>query len=244
MSRASLGLSPIRVPPNQGSHHNGRLRNKMELIAITLARVVAFLEVQALDPFGRSSTPEALSNLADRFSFTEVPKSLAEMDFHKGIELVNGTLDGIHIDRVAIYTNGIMIDTRSTTENSERVLVEFLEFAKAAFGATVEPSRKNFVSQIVFRSNLQLALLNPVLAPIAARLSAFVSGELKQPVVYEPSEVSIGADVSMLNLKPVSFTVARRAERPFFENMYFSNAPVRTAEHLELVKQLEEALKP
>ncbi len=215
----------------------------MELIGITLARVVAFLEVQILDPFGKTSTPVALANLASRFSFTKVPQKLEEMDFQKGIELGIGKFDNINIDRFSIFTNAVLIDTRSTTEDSERVLMEFLNFTKAAFGATVVPSRKNFVNQIVFRSNLRLALLNPVLEPIAARLSAFVSGELKQPVAYEPTEVIIGADVSLLNLKPVHFTLARRAESPFFENTYFSSAPLRTAEHLELVVELEKALQ-
>ncbi len=216
----------------------------MNLTSIVLARVVAFLEVEALDPFGRTSTPDALANLASRFSFAKVPQTLAEMDFQKGIELSAGKLDEINIDRLAIYTNGLMIDTRSSTEDSEMVLSEILKFAKEAFGATVNPGRKNFVSQIVFTSDMSIALLNPILAPIAAKVSEFVSGELKQRVDYEPTAVVIAPDFSQLRLQPVNFSVERRAERPFFENTYFSTAPLRTAQHIELVKEFEGAIRP
>jgi len=204
---------------------------------------VAFFEVQTIDPLGRTSVPEMLSNLTGRFSFSKAPQGLAEMDIQKGIELGAGKLDDINIDRMALHSNGIIIDTRSGTDDAEKVLSELLKFTKEAFGAMINPTRKNFVSQIVFRSDLKLTLLNPVLEPITAQLSEFVSGELKQPVVYEPIGLVIGPDSSQTHLQPVNFSIERRAERPFFENTYFSSAPLRTAEHLKLVNEFEEAMK-
>ncbi|MEO7145159.1 MAG: hypothetical protein ABI165_16805 [Bryobacteraceae bacterium] len=215
----------------------------MELISITLARLVAFLEVQAIDPFGKTSTLDALSNIGSRYSFAKIPQSHTELDFQKGVELEVGKAGNINIDRIAIYANGVLIDTRSSTEDCEKILDDLLGFAGEAFGAKIEPSRRNFISQIVFRSDLRLTLLNPVLAPMAERLSAFVSGELKQSVEYEPTGVLIGPDLSQIKLAPVQFTIERRTEIPFFANTYFSNAPLRTAGHLELIKQLEDALE-
>jgi hypothetical protein len=91
---------------------------------------------------------------------------------------------------------------------------------------------------------LRLSLLHPVLTPITERLSTFVTGELKQPIAYEPTSVLLGPDLTLTKLSPVQFSIERRAETPFFENTYFSNAPLRTADHLDVVKQFEEALNP
>jgi hypothetical protein len=38
------------------------------------------------------------------------------------------------------------------------------------------------------------------------------------------------------------FSIERRAEVPFVENTFFSNAPLRTREHVELVKAFEDSL--
>jgi hypothetical protein len=216
----------------------------MELISIALARVVAFLEIRTVDPSGKKSTPELVQDIAKRYSFSRAPQNIAEMDFEKGLELAVGKLGNINIDRLVLLSNGVMIDTRSSTDDSERVLANLLEWSKEALGARVEPSRKNFVSQIVFRSELQLSLLNPALLPLSERLSAFVSSELKQPINYEPTAILIGTDTSLTKLSPVQFSIERRAERPFFENTYFSNAPLRTSEHLEVVEHFEDALRP
>jgi hypothetical protein len=227
-----------------GSRAFRQLRDEMELISIVLARVVAFLEVRAIDSSGKTSTLEIFSDIARRYSFSKAPQSIAEIDYEKGVELAIGKLGQINIDRLAMFSNGIIVDTRSSTDDCEKILADLLAWAKQALGAKIEPSRKNFVSQILFRSRLQLTLLNPVLAPIAERLSSFVSGELKQPIKYEPTAILFGADPTLTKLSPVQFTLDRRAETPFFENIYFSNAPLRTAGHIELVSQFEKALIP
>jgi hypothetical protein len=216
----------------------------MELISIVLARIVAFLEVRAVDPSGKASPPEIFRQIAAKYAFAKAPQNTTEMDFEKGVEFSTGKFGQINIDRIAIFTNGVVVDTRSSTDDCERVLSNFLSWTKETLGAKVDPSRKNYVSQILFRSDLRLSLLHPVLTPITERLSTFVTGELKQPIAYEPTSVLLGPDLTLTKLSPVQFSIERRAETPFFENTYFSNAPLRTADHLDVVKQFEEALNP
>ena len=120
----------------------------MELTAIALARLVAFVEVQAFDPYGRTSAPELLKMFGGRYSFAKTPQTLAEIDFQKGIELAFGKFGDINIDKLTIYVNGVVIDTRSSTEDCEKVLRDLLDLMREAFGATIKPSRKNFVSQV------------------------------------------------------------------------------------------------
>ena len=214
----------------------------MELIAIALARVVAFLEVQGLDPIGKASFPAALKSVADRYCFLKTPQSLADIDFAKGVEFGVGKLGEINIDKMTIYGNGLFVDTRSSTDDADRVLEDFLGFVTRQFGASVKPSRRNLVSHIIFRSSLRLALLNPLLEPFAARFTSVVSRELGQPVQYETTAFVLGPDFSQIKLEPIPFTLERRVQVPFSDNAYFSSAPVHTKEHLEILRDIEASL--
>jgi hypothetical protein len=214
----------------------------MDLKAIMLARVVTLFELQTLDPTGKASVTETLKQIAGRYSFTRTPQTIAELDFQKGVELVEGKLNQIRIDRFTIYSNGMSVDTRSSTEDSEEVLKDFLAFMRTTYGASVQIVRQFFVSQIVFRSDLQFSSLNPILKPLAEHLAATVSADMKHSFVFEPSGLIIGADVSQTKLSPGLFTLERRSEIPFSEKMYFSSAPLRTAEHFKVLEKLETSL--
>ena len=214
----------------------------MEVVSVTMARVAALLEVQSLDPFGKSSDLDAIKRMVDRYTFEEFPTTLKELDFQKGVELLGGKLANININKLTILLNGLVIDTRSSTEDSEAVLNDLIKTAHEAFGAVVKPSRVLFTSQITFRSELKIVNINPKLQPLADRVSSIVSRDMGQEVVFEPTAMWCVSDLTKIKINPGAFTIDRRAEAPFSDNMYFSSAPVRTPEHLELVKQLEAIL--
>ncbi len=214
----------------------------MELVSITLARLVAMVQIQEWDPLGKASTLEALAKFKSRYSFTKTPTNLEELDLQKGIELVEGRLGDIRIDKITLFQNGIVIDTRSSTENSEKVLDDILVLAEDAFGATIRPARQGFASQLIFRSNMHLAALNPVLPKIADILTERASADLKHPFVFEPTGILLNVDTSQTKTAPVMFSIERRTEIPFEENTYFSSAPLRTVEHIEVVKTFEASI--
>jgi hypothetical protein len=216
----------------------------MELLAIALARAAAFIEVQTWDPFGKATTLEAVQKLAEQYTFAVIPGKFADIDFQKGIELSGGRFGDIVIDKLSIFINGILIDTRSSTEDAERVLYDLLEIARKVFGAVVRPQRMYFVSQLIFRSPLRLGLLNPVLQKVADRLSESVSADMRHSFDFEPTAVLINADLSQTKIAPGMFSLERRADIPFEENTYFSNAPLRTGAHIALVEELEKNLIP
>lgn len=214
----------------------------MELISITLARVVAMVQIQEWDPFGKALSLEAVAAACKRYSFAKSPTKLEDLEPQKGIELSEGRLGEIRIDRVNVFPNGIVIDTRSSTENSEKVLDDILALAHEVLGATINPVRRSFASQFIFRSQMHLAALNPVLPRIAGVLSERASADLKHPFSFEPTAILLNVDSSQIKTAPVMFSIERRAEIPFGENTYFSSAPVRTEEHIEIVEQFEASL--
>jgi hypothetical protein len=214
----------------------------MELIAVTLARLACFFELQGLDPFGKTADLQAIKELAKRYSFEKWPQTFAELDLAKGIELSAGTCNGINVDKISLYTNGIAVDTRSSTDDCESVLNDLFGAATEMLGAKIKPYRRMFVSQLVFQSEMRLTALNPVLQKIVDRLNTYVSADLEQPFVFD-SNVVMNADLSQTKLTPGAFTIERRADAPFKAKTYFSSAPLRTSVHLELLQEFEDALK-
>lgn len=214
----------------------------MEIVSIALARLTALIQFQEWDPFGKTLTLEALAKLGGRYSFAKGPTKLADIDFQKGIELLEGSFGEVRIDKIAIYLNGIVIDTRSSTEDAETILNDILALAHEAFGAKIKPARHSFASHIIFRSPMRLSSLNPVLPTIADVLTERSSADLKHPFIFEPTSVLFNIDSSQAKIAPQVFTIERRAEIPFAENTYFSGAPLRTNEHIEVLKTFESAI--
>src|SRR5260221_13676520 len=105
----------------------------MELLGIALARVVSFLEAPSADPTGRTSMPDGIANVAARYSFLKAPQTLEEMNFEKGIEFAVGKLGGINIDKMTLFGNGIVVDTRSSTKDCAAVVQDFLDFVHQSF---------------------------------------------------------------------------------------------------------------
>jgi hypothetical protein len=214
----------------------------MELIAVGLARLVAFLETEGLDPRGRISAPDAFKRITDRYSFVKGPQNLEEFDFEKGVNFFIGKIGDINIDKLTLFGDGLSIDTRSSTDDSKAVLSDLLASVKELHGVVVQPSRLMHLSHIIFRSNLRLFSTHAALQLIADRVAEAVSADYRQEVHFEATTISLGADTSQIGLKPSPFTIDRRANTPFSENTYFSAAPLGTAEHLELLRQFEIAL--
>jgi len=50
----------------------------MELVAIHLARLVAFLEIESFDPRGRISVPDGFKRITDRYSFVKSPQTFVK----------------------------------------------------------------------------------------------------------------------------------------------------------------------
>jgi hypothetical protein len=199
------------------------------------------MEVQALDPFGKALDIEAFKELGQRYSFAKVPEQFAELDLQKGINFISGECRGVKVDKLTLYQNGLVVDTRSSTDNCQKVVDDIIGLARELFGAKVKVGRRLFVSQLVFQSDVKMALLNPILQRIIDRLTESVSQDMNHPYAFDASIV-VNAELWQAKITPGVFSIERRADTPFTENTYFSNAPLRTADHLEVLQEFESAL--
>lgn len=214
----------------------------MEITAVMLARVVAFIEVQELNPKGKAYYPDIVAALVKKFDFQVYPTKPEELDEGKGIQFADGKFADGTVDRIQIYTHGLIVDTRLSTDVSEKLLYDTLGWARSELGLHFDErmiKRKGYGSQLTFESEMKMSKLNSAVGNIAEVISSKLSVAMGQAVTYEPTALLFNLDQSVTKLNPSAFSIERRAEVPFSDKKYFSNAPLGTQDHIELLKTFE-----
>jgi hypothetical protein len=214
----------------------------MEITAVMLARVVAFIEVQELNPKGKAYYPDIAAALVKKFNFQVYPTKPEDFDEAKGVRFAEGKFGNGTLDQLQIFTHGLILDTRLSTDGSEKLLYQTLAWAKSELGLHFEErmiKRKGYGSQLTFESDMNLSKLNSAVGDIAESLSSKLSTGMGQGVTYEPIALLFNLDQSITKLTPGVFSIERRADVPFTDKKYFSNAPLGTHDHIELLNTFE-----
>lgn len=214
----------------------------MRLAAVILARVIGFSDTFDLNPKGNVFYPDVVKALVERYCFQKFPQEFKDFDGQSGIEFLSGKAGDNVIERLVIFNDGILVDTRSDTKTSQAILEEALLWAKAKFGLNYQPGlikRFAYVSQLSFYSDVSLNALSPALMHLADSLSTAVSELHGESIEYQTTSIMVQHDPLTRKTPIAAFTIFPRAETPFSERKYFSEAPVSTDLHLKLLKDFE-----
>jgi hypothetical protein len=217
----------------------------MEIVNVRNARSVWLFDPRDLNPRGLSPVP-FLSAIKDRYHFLGWPRTPEELSWTtaspKGIKFTDGAFsidDQTYSISVALYNDGVVADTGSSTTHSDAFLGDLLSFGAQHFGVDYHPEivyRKQHHSELLVRTGHDLNETCDKIARLAARFSAIVGDgppfqwfglELRR----DPSTVS----------GPVipSFKLEREAGRTPSEGRYYSSAPLRTEAHEQLLRDFE-----
>src|SRR5579872_1742876 len=167
----------------------------MELAAIHLARAMAFVEPIDLNPPGKVFYPALVEALVGRYDFRKFPQKAEEFDEAKGIKFAEGRFGGTVVEQLVIYTYGIMVDTRVSTSESKRLLEDAIQWASKELGLANRPIRRwQYVSQIVFSSELQLTAIHPAFQFLADSTAEAVSQVAGEHINYELTAIFVDHD--------------------------------------------------
>ena len=170
------------------------------------------------------------------------PQQLEEFDEAKGITFGSGRLGHSVIEQLVIYTYGILLDTRSSTEESKRLLQEALEWGRNELGLVYEPSmvrRWQYASQIAFRSDVPLTGVQTAFQAVADKMSKHVLELTGERLKYDLTSFFVDYDPLTRKHPLGRFSIQRRDNTPFSENKYFSEAPLPTDLHIKLLEEFE-----
>jgi hypothetical protein len=217
----------------------------MELLNVVKARTVWLFDISDLNPRGKSIEEDLIDWLKDAYNFTKAPSSPQDLDESKALVFTGGSFQVreeyfINVD-LRIYNDGLIADTRSSTEDSEAFLKDMLESAAKEFNLVYSARmirKKLYTSEIDVRTEGHLHNLNPKLETFIYRL-AQITGQSR----IEVAGISLWPETMVLHPQiPMQFRFERKLNAPFSENRYYAVAPVQTSQHLELLNDLEKII--
>ena len=214
----------------------------MQLASVLLARATAWIEPVDLNPKGTAFYPDLAKALVARYNFLDFPRNPADFDETKGVRFAFGKSGDAVIDQVVVYAYGIVLDTRVSTAESQRLLEEALRWASKELGLLYQPSmikRWQYASQLTFYSDVGLTPNCRAFRNLAENVKKSVSEVTGEDLNHELTGVLV--DYDQLDRKhPLGrFSIQRRDNTPFSENKYFSDAPLPTDVHLRILEQFE-----
>lgn len=214
----------------------------MKVSAILLSRVLAFIDTADLSPQSAVFAPDFVREIASEFQFQKVPETIEEFDLAKGMSFNGGKFGKRTISKFSIWPNLLSIETRSHTTEAKELLHEMLLWGKEKFNLAYSEDmirHYGYVSDLSIDSKAPLTSISPLLERIASRTSKALSEIWQEPIKYEPADLKIIHDPLGRKWSLAPFQIARKAEHTFKENRYFSEAPLPTDLHIELLEEFE-----
>lgn len=219
----------------------------MQLAAITLARVLGFIETADLDRRGRVFGPDFVEEVVKRYKFQKFPKTREEFDEQKGVVFEEGKIGNKVIQKFTIFNTVLVLETRSNTNDSKQLIEEMLVWGAAKFGLNYAPGgikRFAYVSNLTFHSDVPiLGLASQPFIDLAAKTSAAVSEIWEEQIVYHPANIAVAHDPLLRKNGIAYFNITHRGEHKFSENKYFSEAPLPTDMHIKFLEEFEAGIQ-
>lgn len=214
----------------------------MKVLAVVAARAIWLVAANRLNPRGRSLVP-AIIGLAERYKFSKIPQANdltvrpLDLKFENGIfECSDGEPVAVNL---SIYEDGIIADTRASTDESDNFLADALTWASDEFGLPSHVDlgvERIYSSELMIDIDLTTKVFNKQFSTFTESLRRGISNNPGTPM--ELVALSFGPDPAKTQ-RAAPFRVERLANTPFEKREYYSSAPVSTSEHIELLEAME-----
>ncbi|HEV7601762.1 MAG TPA: hypothetical protein VGO49_16095 [Bradyrhizobium sp.] len=212
----------------------------MELRNVIFGQAIQFIE--SSEGERRISPVPLIRAMQDRYGFVQVPQKVAELDFNAGVNFLQGYFKDIVIDKFQVYNNGLLCEAAADNEVCAEFLDEVLTWASKEFNLPLKPRMKAFQSKIEAFSTKDIGRTFANFNEVGALITRLLEGY----GLNAPPYVIWGLALQHEPQKDVpsnpSFEFARRAEQPFDSGIYYSSAPLRTQDHLQVLNLLEQVL--
>ena len=186
-----------------------------------------------------------IRGLQERYGFLQAPVSLEPSVFEQGATFAQGVFqDRVRIDQVKVFNNGVVCDSRGgTVEDCDKFLDDAIGWVNKEFDARIyEPRRaRGYFSQIEVQSDFPLEQAFEVLAPLGKAITKKLRSYGQTPHDFKVSGITMHSDIAQIPIpRPGSFAIERRTEQPYEKRLYFCQAPLTTADHLEALNEFEQ----
>jgi hypothetical protein len=182
----------------------------------------------------------------NQYGFLESPKTIADFDLAKGIKFSHGFFDGrIVIDNFKIYNNGIVVETKETTDDCVAIIADIARWAENDAGVVFAEDTalpELYLTHFEVELNINLDEHLRKATKINELLNEYMTSYKEVEREFKISGFS--SQLDPITNGPVQFKFERRAGQPFSSNLYFSGAPLKTQDHINLLEVLEGLFTP
>jgi hypothetical protein len=215
--------------------------------------------VMSLKPNVFANVPvfDLVDAVKERYSFREVPstQSLLNPPSNQPATFIHGrlpskrtvTVENLQVLNYAPHSTVVSAISRKSTDEADVFLNDMADFVGKEFHIDTKP-----ISPTTYQSQLEVILNSSVKErfDFLQQLGQSITNLLKTygfsaAPLYEPTGFSMHFDATKPT-EPVTlatvFTVERRAQMPFDENKYYSQAPLRTSDHEAVLEHVEKLL--
>lgn len=207
---------------------------------------------------GFGSLPDAIKAVQEQYHFVGIPTDadivaatstaaspivpVKPLTFTQGKITVRQRV--IAIEMLQVFAAGLLVATRTSTNDTDAITNEILGWISSHFDIAFEDLRSGcgHMSQIDFRFERPLNELLPHFSQVGRRLSVDLDEFFEFRAPYELTAVQFYFDKHKFpTFAPPVFKIDRRDGIPFDQNVYWSEAPVTTEHHVELLSEFEQA---
>ena len=156
-----------------------------------------------------------------------------------------GKFEDSQIQELRIYGDGFIIEARSDSKILDGFLNDFLSWTNKELGlvpfATSKPE-KYYESSIVVKSSKDLTTIISIKSDIVADLNRLL--KKSDHPMQQFTTTGLVLDCDSLEKgglkKPFRFLLERRVDTPFAANVFYSQAPLSTEDHLAFLGRIED----
>lgn len=215
----------------------------MTIPNVRSARAIWLVDWRDLNPGGIDILP-ILAGIKDRYRFQVVPQTIEDADENnpKGIVFGQGSFafEGNHytVVKATMHGDGLVVDSGLSTDFCEAFLADFLAFLSNKFGLTFHPKmlhKKLYLSEVIVKTDKDLNGLFASLASIREKLNLLTGQD------FQAAGFAFSTDPAVTT-RPTQFKFEREVGKEFDQRRYYSSAPLRTSQHVELLQEMESYL--
>ena len=213
----------------------------MKLLAIEKSRATVLFRM--MRPGGPQYIPEIVAALAKRYHFLGVPDLVKELEASSAV-FRYGAFEGNAIDRLEVYSDGIIVSSRSDTDHVDEFIkdaVKWLRDDEGYFVLETHTVSKMYESMLLVETERDVFKPLETYQEIRRLIEKALLDTSSLEVAYHNFGFALSADQTRNPvLKPVPFRFERKEGIDFGRHQYFASAPLRTKQHLRILQRLEE----
>jgi hypothetical protein len=221
----------------------------MNLINIQFGQAVRLMPIDGLQ--GNLYGPNLTKAFEAKYAFLQGPRVVAEYDLSKGIAFHHGFFEKCVIDKFTIFSDGVICETKVDTAIADQFIDAALGWARDEAGFAISADvigagARIYLSRLDIQTDLTLGRALSAFTGIGKSIAiAIKSYGHTAPADYQPASVQLHVDNlgKVPAISPGPFSFERLAGQPYSAGRWFSQAPLRTDDHLRLLNELEAGLR-